>query len=141
VIEDAIFTRLFTDTGGVGPFVAEASSPIRYRIYRMVIPQHAEGDLTKFPCLVYSKVGASRTLNFGSTNDVVQGSFQIDSYAVSYEDAAALADAVRVRLTDFVGVLAGEEIKAAELQNEFVLDDPEPGLFRVSQSWVIWYVD
>jgi hypothetical protein len=141
VIEDAIFTRLAMDTGGVGPLVAEASSPIRYRIYRMVIPQHAEGDLTKFPCIVYTKVGAARTLNFGSTNDVVQGSFQIDAYALSYEGATELAEAARVRLTDFVGTLAGEEIKATELQNEFVLDDPEPGLFRVSQSWVIWYVD
>jgi hypothetical protein len=140
VIEDAIFTRLYTDSG-VGGLVAEAISPIRYRIYRMVIPQFAAGDLTKFPCIVYSKVGAGRTLNFGSTNDVVRGSFQLDSYAVSYEDAIALAEAVRVRLTDFVGTLSGEQIKATELENEFVLDDPEPGLFRVSQSWIIWYVD
>jgi hypothetical protein len=140
VIEDAIFLRLSTDSG-IGALVAEASSPIRYRIYRMVIPQHAEGDLTKFPCIVYSKVGAGRTLNFGSTNDVVRGSFQIDSYAVSYEGAIALAEAVRVRLTDFVGTLSSEQIKATELENDFVLDDPEPGLFRLSQSWVIWYVD
>jgi hypothetical protein len=141
VIEDAIFTRLSTDSSGVGPIVVEASSPIRYRIYRMVIPQFAEGDLTKFPCIVYSKVGAGRTLRFGSTDSVVRGDFQLDHYATTYEGAAALADATRIRLTDFVGVLAGEEIKATELQNEFVLDDPEPGLFRVSQSWVIWYVD
>jgi hypothetical protein len=140
MIEDALFTRLSTDSG-IGALVVEASVPVRYRIYRMVIPQHAEGDLTKFPCIVYSKVGAGRTLNFGSTNDVVQGSFQIDSYAVSYEGAAELADAVRVRLTDFVGTLSSEQIKATELQNEFVLDDPEPGLYRVSQSWVVWYID
>jgi hypothetical protein len=141
VIEDAIFTRLSTDSSGVGSIVAEASSPIRYRIYRMVIPQFSEGDLTKFPCVVYSKVGAGRTLNFGGTNDVVRGDFQLDHYATTYESATALADAARVRLTDFVGSLVGEEIKATELQNEFVLDDPEPGVFRVSQSWIIWYVD
>jgi hypothetical protein len=67
---------------------------------------------------------------------------QIDSYGSSPEQARQVADAVRLVLSDYSGTIQGAlRIKAATLQNEFDLDDPEPGLYRRSQSWGIWFVE
>lgn len=38
-------------------------------------------------------------------------------------------------------MMGSVKVKDAFLVNEFDLDDPEPGLYRRSQSWRFWYVE
>lgn len=140
MIERGLFARLSSD-GGVAALVAEATSPIRYRIHPLMIPQRANGDLTSLPCIVYTKIGANRSVRYTGTDNLVEASIQIDCYARNYMQTAELAEAVRVALIDYSGVSSGIAIKTANLTNEFAMDDPDPGLYRVLQSWSVWYVE
>lgn len=140
MIESALFEILSANVG-VSALVAEASSPIRYRIYPLLIPQHELGDLTQIPCIVYTKVGAARSVRYAGTDNLVQATFQIDAYSSSYSASASLAEAIRSALVDYNGTAASIKVITANIDNEFALDDPEPGLFRISQNWVIWFVE
>ncbi len=73
------------------------------------------------------------------TSRLTAGTFQIDSYAEQYVAAVSLAAAVRAALLDFQGMLNGVPVRHAFVETEGDLLDPEPGIFRVSQTWVIWY--
>ena len=137
MIDEALFSLL--KASGVGALVAEESSPVRYRIFPLLIPQHEEGDLTQFPCVVLTKVGASRGVTKSGTDNLVNSSYQIDSYAATYTQAVQVADAVRAALVDYNGVVAGHEIKTANIENEFALIDPDPGLYRIMQSYSVWH--
>jgi hypothetical protein len=138
MIEDAIFLLL---RQAAGSSVAEDCSPTRYRIYPLVIPQHENGDLTMVPCIVYSKVGAARSVRYAATDNLVQATFQVDSYATTYRGAAVLANTVRAGMVDYAGTLAGMAVKIVNLTNEFAVEDPDPGLYRISQSFAVWYVE
>lgn len=138
MIDEAVFALL---RSGVGSLVAEDSSPVRYRIFPLVIPQHEAGDLDQYPCIVLTKVGASRGVTLSGTDELVNATYQVDSYASTYKQAAELADAVRVAVVDFNGTVGGHEIKTVNLENEFALTDPDPGLYRIMQTYSIWCVE
>jgi hypothetical protein len=140
MIDEALFTLLKTDSG-VGALVAEASSPIRYRIFPLVIPQHESTDLTAYPCIVFTKVGATRGVTLSGTDTLVNATYQVDSYATTYQAAAQMADAVRTALVDYNGTVGGHQIKTANIQNELAITDPDPGLYRLMQTYSIWYVE
>jgi hypothetical protein len=139
VIDAALFSLL--KASGVASLVAEGSSPTRHRIYPLVIPQHESGDLTPFPCVVFTKVGASRGVTLSGTDTLVNAEYQIDSYATTYTQAVQLSDAVRAALVDYSGTIGGHAIKTANLDNEFALTDPDPGLYRIMQTYSVWYVE
>lgn len=140
MIETALFARL-TAVSGVASLVAEDTSPVRYRIYPLLIPQQVDGDVTRYPCVVYAKDGVERQVTLTGTDSVVRASFQIDCCAQTFAGSLALASAVFAALKDYAGTSGGVEIKAFSLENEFSVFDPEPGLFRVSQFWSIWFVE
>lgn len=140
MIDDALFS-LLRQNNGVAGIVAESSSPVTYRIYPLVMPQHEAGDPSVVPCVVYTKVGAGRSVRYAGTDNVVEATYQIDSYAVTYKAATQLADKVRLALVDYSGTVAGTEIKIIHLDNEFALEDPDPGLYRITQSFSVWYVE
>lgn len=139
MIDAALFTLL--KASGVSDLVSESSSPVRYRIFPLVIPQHEIDDLVQYPCVVLTKVGASRGVTLSGTDTLVNATYQIDSYATAYKAAAELADAVQLALVDYNGVVGGHEIKTANIDNEFALTDPDPGLYRIMQTYSIWYVE
>lgn len=132
MIDEGLFAHLSADAG----VAALAGS----RIYPLVIPQQSFREDSRQPCVVYSRDGAQRQKLFGGTSDMVSSAFTIDSYAPTLAAAQALADAVRVALLDFSGVMGATTVRAVFLENEFELADLEPGLYRVSQSWTIWHV-
>src|SRR5690606_31226744 len=138
MIEDALFHILKTDSG-VSALVVNATSPLSYRIFPLVIEQHAYGEASKQPCIVYTLDGVDRQVKYTGTDDVSRARFQIDSYARTWDQARELAAAVLARLLDFTGAAAGIEVKSATIENEFTLTDPEPGLFRVTQFWNVWF--
>ncbi len=141
MIDEALFARLIA-VSGVTSLVTDTSlSPAGYRIYPLVIPQHEEGDSTLMPCIVYAKVGAQLTGTLSATDNIVRVTYQIDSYAVTYKAAAQLADQVRAALIDYAGTIASTVIKRITLDNEAAIEDPDPGLYRIFQTYSIWYVE
>jgi len=137
MIDEAMFT-LLKSSAGVATIVSEGSS---FRIYPLVIPQHEEGDTTYMPCLVYTRIGATRGVTKGGTDTLASTTYQIDAYATTYKEAVQLADAVRGSILDFNGTVSGHYIRTINIDNEFPVEDPDPGLYRMTQTYMVWHTD
>lgn len=112
------------------------------RVYPIVIPQKKPRGPAQTPCVVYETRDVRRQTTYCETGGLVRTTMQLDCYATDYNEAKRLAEAVREALSDFRGLLGGTvQVRAATLETEFDLQDIEPGLFRVSQSWVFWHVE
>ena len=53
----------------------------------------------------------------------------------------ALAAVLRALLIDFTGTMGGAYVDRVLLTNEFPLNDPDPGVIRVTQLYNFWYVE
>lgn len=120
---------------------ADVAALVGERVFPLMIPQHAYDEATKLPCLVYQRVGTQRLPLFCATDSTVRTNYLVSSYARSYIKAKELADAVRGALIDFTGIMYGVDVKKILSESEQDLDDPEPGLYRVLQTWTIWFVE
>jgi hypothetical protein len=105
-------------------------------IYPLFIPQGREP-----PCIVYQQIDAARQVTYDGTNNLVGASVQFDCLAKKYADARTLADAVRGALTDFTGSMAGTTVKNCFVVADQDLSDIEPGFFRVSLNFDLWYIE
>ncbi|MEO8224129.1 MAG: hypothetical protein ABI661_04945 [Gammaproteobacteria bacterium] len=112
------------------------------RVYPLIIPQQKKNGPAQVPAVVYAINGAERQLLYCGTSNVIRSRLQIDCYDLTYEGARELADAVRETLQDFSGLLGAiVEVRNAALETEIDLQDIDPGLYRVSQSWAFWHVE
>jgi hypothetical protein len=112
--------------------------PARLRLFKLTVEQRAH-----MPSSVMQRTGTQRQQLQCRIDGTVQATIQVDHYAKSLKVAAEVADAFRVALhaTTFPVMMGSVKVKDAFLVNEFDLDDPEPGLYRRSQSWRFWYVE
>ena len=109
------------------------------RVYYLVIPQ-TTSQAIRIPCTVYNRRGVQRQVTYCGTSGLVRTDATLDSYAVTLAGAYDVAEAVKAALIDFSGLLGGGvQVQAASLEAETDLEDIEPGLYRVSQSWTIWH--
>lgn len=130
MIEEGLFAHLKADAGVFGITAS--------RIFALRIPQGQNiGDGT----LVYQRAGSDRSATACASDRLVRGSFQIDAYAKTYLRAITLARALRVALIDYTGPMGDTHVDRVFLETEFDLDDPEPGLYRVSATYTIWYLE
>lgn len=112
------------------------------RVYPMVIPQKVPRGAPQIPCIVYALRNVERQVTYCATSGLVRSTMQLDCYSSDYSEAKLLARAVYDVLQDFKGLLGGTiDVRAASLETEFDIQDFEPGLYRVSQSWVFWHVE
>lgn len=132
MLEDGVYQ--FAE--GVSEIAALIGEPSGLRLHRLVVPRSSG-----FPCSVLQRTGTSRTQTQCGTIRLLEATMQVDHYGKRWEDAVELAEAFRLAFTDFAGMMGAVEVRDVILQNEFDLDDPEPGLFRRSQSWRFWYVE
>lgn len=117
------------------------SSPGLDRVYPLVIPQKKPG-VKQLPGVVYTRTAWAAGVSYCGTDELVMTTLRIDCYDVTYDGADELARAVRGALMDFRGNLGGTvEVRTANLETEFDVQDFEPGLFRVTQSWNFWHVE
>ena len=135
MIHEGLFAYLAADAG----VLAYVDNGNVVRIFRQVIPQKIPEGVPRVPCLVYERSGVERQVTYCGTSGLVRSTFSIDSYAVKSSIAHELAAAVRDALLDYRGVMGGIAVSFCSLENEFDLQDIEPGLYRVVQSWSIWH--
>lgn len=134
-LEDALYEHLRTQTA-LEPLLGIGAA---MRIYHHVIPQHAYGEATKLGCAVITRAGTGFAQDFCGTDPLVDASIQIDSYARDRDEANRIGRAVRDVLLDYIGTLAGEvPVDRISIDNDIPLLDPEPGLYRRSQTYRIW---
>lgn len=110
------------------------------RVYPQVIPQHLfEGDQI-MPCLVWRRLGVERQQTLCGTDDLINGTFEFISWAPSYDDACALADALAAILIDYRGLMGAVPVGPVLLNTDTDREpEPIPGLFLVSQVFTVWY--
>lgn len=112
------------------------------RVYAELIPQHVFEGVRKMPCVVFRRDGGVRQVKFCGTDRLVQGQYQVDAYALTYEEKCELADAIRRRMVDYSGPMGSVTVNQVTLASDpDVGPDPEPGLYRRMQLFQIWYVE
>ncbi len=113
------------------------------RVFAQMIPQHDFAEVQRIPCLVVTRVGASRQARFCDTTDpLLAASYQVDSYATTYETAARAAQAARLTLVAFAGAAGAVEVQKVFLETDFDIGpDPDPGLYRRSLQFTVWYYE
>jgi hypothetical protein len=93
--------------------VADAgASPATYRIF-----PSGGGENPTMPCLIYSRISATRDLDFDGPDYWVKTRVQIDCLADTYDAAAALAEAVRGALDGYSGSFGSLTCAYARLDN------------------------
>ena len=133
MIAQGLFEHLQSDAG--------VSAIAGDRIFPGFIPQRAYDDATRLPCLVYQFPSSIRQPLFCATDATVAQSTQIDCYARAYPLARQLAAAVRDAMIDFAGQMGSVEVKKVLMDTDFDSVDQEPGLFRVTQLYTVWFVE
>jgi hypothetical protein len=115
------------------------------RIFPIIIPQR--GSAPNVPAIVYSVNNVQRGVAYCATDRLVRTSVLIDCYAITYAECKELAATVRRTLVDYRGFMgdamsspkSGIMVSSANIASELDLQDIEPGLYRVSQSWDFWH--
>ena len=131
MIEEGLYSHL-SGNNTVAALVAT-------RIYPNVIPQHAGGEQTKLPCLVYQRIAVRRQPKYCGTDDLVRSEVQIDCYAATAHESLTLATAARGALIDFRGMMGADTVKATFLDDQMALASPDPGLYRQMLRFTLWH--
>lgn len=131
MISEGLFAHL-SGNAGVAALVST-------RIFPLIIPQRSAETILRQPCLVYSRVDVQRQQRFCETDGLVRSSFQLDCYAREYDDSNAVAAATRAALIDFRGMMGSVEVKAVFLDSQSDMVEPDPGLYRIVQRFVVWH--
>jgi hypothetical protein len=116
---------------------------VQDRVFAQMIPQHDASAERRIPCLVVTRVGSSRQARHCDTTDpLLAATYQVDSYATTYETSARAAQAARLALVTFSGDAGAVRIQKVFLETDFdVGPDPDPGLYRRSLQFSIWYYE
>lgn len=127
MIEDGLYAYLSQ--------VPDVAAIMGNRLYPLLLRQKDH-----LPAGVYRVEFTPVDRTYCGTGSLMQATVQLDSYGRTYEQATGLADAFRVALLDFRGMMGNVKVKDVALLNEADFDDPEPGLYRRYQSWQIMFV-
>ena len=131
MIEKGLYAHL---VGG-----SPVSALVGTRVYPLIIPQHLSAEASRMPCVVYNRINVSRQQKFCGTDHLVRSVFQLDCYAPTFLGACAVAAETRRALVDFRGTMGTVEVKATFLEWQGSLVEPDPGLYRIVQRFILWH--
>jgi hypothetical protein len=141
-VAEMIETALFDFLAGQTEVQALFGEQTRTRFYPMVIPQGG-----KLPCVVYRVDNINRDRSQCATDRVVRARVQLDTYSKAYLTTINAAAAIRAVLVDVTrnGPVMMGSVKVRDVSidpnSDRDMHDPEPGLFRRWQDYLIWYVE
>lgn len=107
-------------------------------VWPMVVPQQGASN-TRMPCVTYRQDSTDRQKKYCGTDGLIGDQFTVDAYGTTYASSQQMADAVKDALIDYRGAKGDRFIADIHLENEFDLQDIEPGLYRVSMTYVVWH--
>jgi len=111
----------------------------RDRIYGLRRPQQGSPE-DQLPAVMISRTQTTTQKLFCGTDDLWQAEVQVDCFAMG-ASVFKLAKAVKRALVDFSGMMGETTVDEVTLINEFPVDDPDPGVERVTQVYTIFYVE
>jgi hypothetical protein len=125
-IDTAIYTRL-TGSGGVAALVSR-------RVYDAFMPQGPT-----LPLVTFSQVSGLRDYVMGNQSGLVEARFQVDSWAVTASGARALAEQVRLALSNWHGESDTVTVDWCEIVNETRFFEDDTLYHRISQDYRITF--
>lgn len=117
---------------------AEVTSVLNERIYPMAIPAGTTNSPTQMPCMTYQLIDEP-VITAHDGKSTYTARIQIDAFGGSYKSARGLADAVHGVMHGFRGAWGSLEIGGVFRKRKQDLSEPESGLFRVSQDFIVNY--
>lgn len=141
MLHQGLFEELVSNTHTSQYFAAQSTGEID-RVFPSVLPQKVPRGQKYLPGLTYETRDVSRQTTYCGKSGLVRTTLELNIYSKEYDEAKTVAAAVRETLSDFRGLLGGiVDTRTATLENEFDIQDFEPGLYRVSQTWSFWHVE
>lgn len=125
-VETAIVTRL----NAYGGLTALTSM----RIYPLILPQEPT-----YPAVTYQRIDGPREHAFGGDMGIPHPRIQVDSWGKTYASAKAVATQVRGALQRWADAGATPEVLDCLLDNDEDDYEPQTGVYRVRQDWIVWH--
>ena len=104
------------------------------RIYPVVLQQGQ-----REPSLVFNRISGQGDHHMQGPSGLTRPRFQIDAYAPSHDDAAELADLVKLALDGYSGLMGSVNVQGVFFETEREDYQSDVGLHRVSRDYLIWY--
>ncbi len=104
------------------------------RVYPLMLPQRP-----RLPAITTTRVSAGGSHTTERRSDIDGPRIQIDSWAETYDEAFALADAIRDRLDGYRGPAGDVTIAGAFLADRRDFHEDAPECWRVSQDYFVWF--
>lgn len=114
---------------------ATVAGLIGTRVYPVTIPQNPV-----FPVITYQRISRLDVASQDGPSALARGRIQVDVWAKTYDQAAAVGAAVRRRLNGYRGPVEGQEdVQGIRLETNRDEYDPEALLFRHSADFYVWH--
>lgn len=114
LLEEAVYSRL-SGFAGLTALVSTRISPVE-------IPQDAA-----LPAVVYQRISGIRNYAMGNQTPLVRARIQVTSWAESYSGVKAVAEQVRLALSNWHGTAAGVTIDWTEMLDDTDLFEDRTG--------------
>jgi hypothetical protein len=127
-VEQALVYKL-VNTAAVAALVSTRVHPLR-------LPDEAT-----LPAVTYTQVSApiEATHDEATTNALVHARYQVDAWATTYPACVALAKTIFDALHGFSGTVDSFIIQVCLRIEKRTNNDPETGLYWISQDFTVWF--
>lgn len=138
MIDAAVRTRL----AAVSAVYSLVGGTTRPRIYALKLPQNPE-----FPAVTYQIVSGRPEYHINAVAGLAEVRLQIDCWAADeenesgYDQARALAEAVRGALSAYTGTVGDVVIEACFLENRRTIYEDGAQVYRESLDFVLGYAE
>lgn len=130
-LEAAIYTRL----AAYGNLTALIST----RIYPLVVAVDPTAGRPIYPAVTYQRTDGPRESALASDMGLPHPTIQIDSWGKTYAGAKAVATQVRAALQRWDDSGASPAVLDCLLESDEDNYEPDAGVFRIRQDWIIWH--
>jgi hypothetical protein len=109
------------------------------RIYGEQLPQ-AERGRPQMPAVVFRVIAILRERLMCHTDHTMPATFQVDCFALSRDERNRVADAIRLAMVDYCGLMGAVPVCDVQAAGEMDLGpEQEPGLYRRMLTFTVWY--
>ena len=109
---------------------AGLSALVGNKVFALVIPQG-----TKLPCISYQRFGGRPANTLSGASGLEEIDLQIDVWARDYDEAKAIAKAVRAAMPS-----SGPRFSAHLIEDQDLYEDGT-NYFRVSMEFKVWFLE
>jgi uncharacterized protein DUF3168 len=104
------------------------------RIYPVVLKQGI-----REPSIVYNRISGQGDHHMQGPSGLSRPRYQIDAYAVTPDEANALADLVKFHLDGFQGLMGSVSVQGVFFDTERDDYQADVDLFRMSRDYLFWF--